>query len=511
MAFKITLVSDVRSVLRGTDDVTRALEDVSDSLDDLARDTKQNADKAADGLTREFSDAFDKIKTESRTASRKMGDDFKDGADKAGDGLGDFKDEANSTAREAAASFSGSFEDVADGIQEVLANAFTGFGPAGAAAGLAAAAGIGLVISSLQEGSEAAAEAKQRTLDLADALAEVGNDPSAIRWADELRASMAEITDSKEWFELWQDKPRTRFEEWSAAARKFGVDMADVTRAQTGDAGALARVNAELQRQQDDLRDKYLSSADGQGQLNETYRTGADEIARFQQQVSSGAKTVGDAVRYNRELADAMRDIPDPMARAADASDRFTENLNDNLTVADEGLEQFVKKGRLNLAAWTRELRARAKETKAVQDFSIDVAPKLTPEAMARFAELPTETQALIAKAFRKGDKGDRARIVKNLEAEAKVTKVTLDTSGAKLAAQANPIKIPTSVDNSGAVKGSQDAADTAQRVASRDGNRIEFRTKVNDDGLQSAVNRAAAAINPPTIYVNVKARKDVP
>lgn len=511
MAFKIQLLADVASVVRGLGDVDKAMEDTAGALDDLARETKQNADKAGDSLEREFSDAFKSVRKDAKKASRDMGDDIKDGTRKAGEGFDDLKDEANQSAREAAASFSGEFGDVADYVQEVLAQALSGFGPMGAAAGIAAAAGIGILVGHLQDSAEKAEEAKQRVLDLADALSEVKGDPAALRWADILKDKLNEIVDTKEWYELWQDKPKTQLEEWSKSAEKFGLSMQDVIRAQTGDSESLARINDALSRQYDDLMDKYYGSAAATGEMNDAYRQQADEVKRVQDSMNSGNKELQDAKKYSEELADSLRGLDDPMGRAADASASMTDSLNDHLSVADEGLDRFVKKGKLHLDEWTDELKRRAKETKTVQDFTVDIAPKLSNEALARFAELPTETQLQIARAFKEGGKGDRKKITQNLEAEAKVTKVNINTAEAQKAAAAKPVEIPTTVAQAGAIKGAQEAADSAQRVADRNGNRIEFRTRIDRDELQRQVNRAAASIRPPTITIKTRIDKDVP
>lgn len=511
MAFKLSLVADVRQWLKGAGDVEQSLDQIADGLDDLARDTKTNADKAADSLEREFSEAFDKVKTEGRQASRRMGDDFKAGTKEAGEGLDEFKDEANSTAREAAASFSGSFDDVADGIQEVLANALAGFGPIGAAAGLVAAAGIGLMVSGLQDSADKAAEAKDRVLDLADAIADAGGDPSAVRWAQQLRDTMKQIVDTKEWYEFWQNSPVDKLSDWSTKAKQFGVSMSDVMRAQAGDAEALARVNELLNRTVDEQNERFRLSTDINGAQDQSYRQAAEAAARFRDEVGSGAKEVADAAKWQQEYADATRDFSNAQADAAEASANFSDTLTDNLSVADEGLDRFVKNGKLKINEWTEELQARAKQNVRIKDFTVDMGAKLSPDALAAFAELPTKTQAQIEAAYRKGSKKDRKKIVQNLELEAKTDGVTIDASGAQKAAQRKKVEIPTTVAEAGAIKGAQDAADTAQRVANRESNRIEFKTKVNDDGLQAAVNRAAAGIRPPTIWVNVKAKKDVP
>ncbi len=511
MAFKLSLVADVRPWLKGTADVEKSLDDLAGGLDDLARDTKTNADQAADTLTREFSDAFDKVKTESKQAGRRIGDDVHDGTRKAGEGLDEFKDEANSTAREAAASFSGSFDDVADGIQEVLANALAGFGPLGAAAGLVAAAGIGLVVSGLQDSADKAAEAKDRVLDLADAIADAGGNPAAIRWAEQLRDTMKQIVDTKEWYEFWQNSPVDKLQDWSRKADEFGVSMSDVMKSQAGDADALARVNDTLNRTIADQNEAYRQSTDLNGNQDDAYRRAAEAATQFRDAIAGGAQEVSDAAEWQRQYADATRDLSNAQADAAEASADFSDTLTDNLSVADEGLDRFVHKGKLKIAEWTEELNRRAGQNTRIKDFTVDVDTKLSPAALNNFAKLPTETQDQIAKAYRSGNKKDRKKIVQNLEAEAKVDKITVDTSGAQTQAAKNPIEIPTTVATSGAVKGAADAADAAQKVANRGSNRIEFRTRIDRDELQRQVNRAAASITPPTITVKTKVSKEVP
>jgi len=510
MAFKITLLSDVRSVLRGTSDVEKSLDDVADSLDDLATNTARASDDAGDALERSFRDALDKVKKETKDTSRKMGDDLKDGTREAGEGFDDLKDEAAGSAREAAASFSGEFDDVADYVQEVLAQALSGFGPIGAAAGLAAAAGIGILVAGLQDAAEKAEESKDRVLDLADAIADAGGNPSAIRWAEQLRDTMKQIVDTKEWYEFWQNSPVDKLTDWSRKAREFGVSMSDIMQAQAGNADAQRRVNETM--------DEFIAKnteirqvKDEYGNVTQELETGGEAARKFRDEMNAGAQEVQDAASWQRDYADATRDLGNAQADAAEASGQFSDTLTNNLSVADEGLDRFVRKGKLKIAEWTEELNRRAGQNTRIKDFTVDVDTKLSPEALNNFAKLPAETQDQIAKAYRSGSKKDRKRIVQNLEAEAKVDKISIDTSGAQTQAAKKPIEIPTTVAESGAVKGAQDAADSAQKVASRERNKIEFKTRVDDAGLQTAVNRAAAAIRPPTVWVNVKAKKEVP
>ena len=151
-SLELDVLMNTRDVQRGAKDVDKALDGVSDSLDDVARDGEQAGDK----LERSFRDAADAAKRESRTIESDVQRNVNRGFDRASEGAENFKDEAKQNAAEVAASFDGSAESIADGFQGLAATAFSGFGPAGIAAGVTAAAGIGLVTQALTTAQEQA-------------------------------------------------------------------------------------------------------------------------------------------------------------------------------------------------------------------------------------------------------------------------------------------------------------------------------------------------------------------
>lgn len=525
MAFKFELLANVAGFLKGAGDVEQAVDDVAGSLDDLARDSQTSADKASDALERKFTDALEAVQAEAKETGRKLGNDVHDGTKRAGDGMDDLKDEAKQSARETAASFS-DVSDALDLVQEIAANAFGGFGPAGMAAGALAAVGIGLLKTGLDAAKEKADQTKDRVLTLADAIAEVGGDPKAINWAEQLRDVMKEIVDTKEWFEFWQNAPVDRLTDWTAKVKAYGVAQTDVMRAATGDTAALARVNATLDQSIADLTRRQAESMDMNGNVDTSYTPLIEAAQKFKDDVTAQTQAVTDATTWQKAYADATKDLSTAQTEAQKTAEDFSAALTDNLSVADEGLDTFVRgagvklkdwnkhlkdateQGTLDVDAWADEVKRRAKENRLVLDFTADIDTKLSPEALAAFEKLPTDTQAQIAKAYKKGD---HKKILQTLEAEAKVTKVTVDTTGVQAQAEKNPVEIPSTVVSTGAIRGTQDAADAAQREANRDSNRIEFKTRIDRDELQRQVNRAAASITPPTVYVNVKAKKEVP
>ena len=519
MAFKIQLLSDVAGFLKGTKSVEGALEDVGGSLDDLAKETAQNAEEAGDKLEQEFTRAFDKVKTEAKQTGRKVGDDLDDGAKRAGDGIEGLKEEAGQSAREMAASFDGSAESFADMAQEIAAQAGVAFGPWGAAAGLAAGIGIGALKGMLDDLGEKAREAKEEAVDLAQELREVDGNSAMLDMVDRLATKLAEIVDSPFWV-----APVTLAEQLHTAIGDLNnaVDDLDIGRAMAGDAAATERVMAGLNAQLEAVGTSFeeLDAYRGRGILGDD-----DEFTR----AANGALLLRDAIveqnaaladgerlyrinegflegttrdreeaaRAAEQQADAERQLAQAQQEAQRASEQWSDALTDHLTVAEEGLDRFVKHGKLNLESWTKELKDRAKEVKAIEKFSVDIEPKLSDAALANFEKLSTETQAQIAKAYKSGGKKDKRIILENLELEAKDAKVTAT--------------VETEVDTAQVSSEVKKAADAAQAEANKQSNEIEFSAKIDARDLQRQVDRAAATIRPPVIYAEVKTKKEVP
>lgn len=172
MASGINIAIDVdeSGATKGITKVDEALEKVADSLDGVGKDGTSDLGKLETSIkdvNREALKAGDDIKSG-------FGNKVKSGVKEAEGGLQDFKSEANSTAKESAASFDGSAESIIDSFQEIAANAFQGFGAAGAVAGLAMAAGIGIATAAFQRSEEEAQKAKTRIGELGLAMVEAG-------------------------------------------------------------------------------------------------------------------------------------------------------------------------------------------------------------------------------------------------------------------------------------------------------------------------------------------------
>lgn len=224
---------DIRDALRSygvnAKEAERAIEGIGDEFKDTGRDGGRALDDLEDSL-RDVQRQTEKLGDDTADAGRKM----RSGLDDAGEGLDEFKDEANSTAREAAASFDGSAESIADMFQEVAANAFAGFGPAGAAAGLLAAAGIGLAVAGFENVQEANERAAELASEWADRYVESGQRVATS--AQQVAQVVAISTDP----ELYKQATEN--------AKLWGVSLEEAALAMSGNAAAAAVVEDALDR-----------------------------------------------------------------------------------------------------------------------------------------------------------------------------------------------------------------------------------------------------------------------
>lgn len=199
----IDILMNTREVQRGAKDVAAALDDVADAADDIAREGAQGTDKFERGL-RDLVQAArpaEKAVKDVGDAADKAGDEAKRGFKKAAEGTSEFKDEAQQSAREGAASFSGEFDDVADYIQEVLANALGGFGPVGAAAGIALAGILGTMLAQTQAAQDKLGETREQAAELADQMYQDGGTLPLSDRVSELLTILSRERDARNNFE----------------------------------------------------------------------------------------------------------------------------------------------------------------------------------------------------------------------------------------------------------------------------------------------------------------------
>lgn len=336
----------------GARDASRSLEGVEDSLGEVS-------DKGKD-LDRDLTQALKSIDDNGSKAGKGLGDSMSKGTDKAKEGLGEFKDEANSTAKESAASFDGSADSIVDSFQEIAANAFTGFGPAGAAAGLAIALTIGAAISKLQSQAEDNNAAKEAIGELGQAFIDAGGRIDDAALNEKVKELMTSLAEEDVWYK-WGDQAQTGFEKVKEGLQGISdVDMETVFKGLAGDSEAaeeaLEGLNKAIDEDNKLLSDSsYAMSAQGQATQDSKKKT--VELRDELEKSLEGSRAAA-------ELADAHADSE---AGRAEAIERTNEAQR---TMAEANMS--VAETQIALAEGSAELTASLAENGATMDVNTE-------------------------------------------------------------------------------------------------------------------------------------------
>lgn len=333
----LSIAADTRSAMsainRGLID---PLEDVSELLETVGSEGKDATDDIEKGMrdaqrrTDDAADEIRKLRDELNKAGRQgknTGDDIRDGFRRAEDGAEEFKDEANSTAREAAASFDGSAESIADAFQEIAANAFAGFGPAGALAGLAAAAGIGLAIAGVESVHEAEEKAAELAGEWADRFVESGQ---RVATAAQQSAAVIDISTDPE-----------KYKEATENAKLWGTTVSDAMLAMAGNAGAITVVEDALDRK------RVAAEKDAQAAQEAAEANGSALAALTPQEVELNKaedawRRHTDAMSTGAQQADAASDSLLAIVEQATDAGVAVDDLGNKVVTLPDGAEIFI-------------------------------------------------------------------------------------------------------------------------------------------------------------------------
>jgi hypothetical protein len=222
---EIAIDAKTKDAETGINNVTDSLDDAATSAEDLGTTTRKAGDKVedalkdaskqADVLDRDLTKALDDGAASARTTGDAISSNVRRGADDASEGIDTLKANTASNAKEMGASF----QDVGsaiDALQGLAAEALEGFGPAGIAAGVAMAAGIGIAQQQLQAAADKVNELKEKAGELAVAYADATDTERWQALNDQVDELSTTITDAKSWWEVWQKDARTGIEDVAA-------------------------------------------------------------------------------------------------------------------------------------------------------------------------------------------------------------------------------------------------------------------------------------------------------
>jgi len=329
----INFLSNVRDLLRGTDDAEKAFEGVADSLDDVARDGERSTER----LERSFKDLSDTVRRDLPDAYR----DAERASDRfhvdAGDNIRGFKEEAIQNLSEVASSFDGDLQSMADGVQGLtggLATALTpGIGIPVAILGAAAGAWLQSWVTSTEE-------AKQKVSDMYRDMLESGN---AFLSEDFINTSLADIIDD--------DGRRQRALE---DAKRLGLETGTVLRATAGDQAAINELIAKA----NELRQAELDAVERNGEplqdqavkldaINAKYDTMLDTYTGITSQTQQAVDKVNLYREATGKAATADQQRWEALGRhLAGIPAEKTIALQVDTSGAERGLREFLNKDR---------------------------------------------------------------------------------------------------------------------------------------------------------------------
>ena len=432
-------------------DVKQGLDDIGDAGRDVGRDLGRGLEQGekgikslgdeADKTRRDLNQFFDKLGAEAKKAGR----DTKDGLKSAERGFEDFKDEASQSGREAAASFSGSFEDVGDFIQETLANGFAGMGKVGMGVGLAAAAGLGVFMTKLNE-------ARERVKQLANDLLEIRLNPEIDTEREKIEAFLQSLKDAGD-LNRFQDAARKAGVDWREWVRAMALGgpeldrMADRLKGLNDGGGGFQRTMTDLGRATNDLRQRTLEQQLALEQTTEGftgYTTG----------MSAARDTAAEMVEKIKAANQAMAETAE--ADHAANMDAIATSISGVASAADEFATQVAEDGQVALNTLTEAMNA---QTEAALNHQKNLQKALT-EGGEAFAAYMAQQPAEVAQAYVNGSDKERAAFrdaaAKNMGAVAQGTldgapvvataaNTIYNTAKSKLTGQ--PIMIPVGID----------------------------------------------------------------
>lgn len=411
------------------EDAAKAFDKVENAAKgaDLDREIDKAA-KATDKLDDELDDTRDSLKRLGY-AARDAGDDAHRGMNRAEDGVEEFGREAESTAKESAASFDGSAESILDAFQEVAANAFAGFGPAGAIAGLAIAAGIGIATQAFQDAEEAAEELRQKANEYANDAIDAG--VSAQKWlttSDQVVERIRELQDTKDnGFRLWFMEDPDELEKWTKALKDTGRATDDVEKVLSSSTDAVKDYRAATEDAYEATKREAAALIDrNKNDPVDGYREKVKEIRNQQEGYQDLLSVLDDEIQLREKSADAadrqkQAGVDGALARAqaeedaASAIQSAQESVTEStLTAYDSMRSAAYEKATADDAAFdTEKWLTYVEKGRALANSYKDniAAMKLTPAEWENFLALPEDARNNIAASYKKAGEDGKSRI----------------------------------------------------------------------------------------------------
>lgn len=335
--------------------------------------------------------------------AQQAGDEF---THKSHEGFNEIKESAKSNAIEVGASFTGGFDQAAGGLQGFVSEMLAGFGPAGVVAGIAAAAGIGLLTAQIDAGTQSAEDQKQAVADLAGEYIDAGGKG---------RRSMSQVVEQLKAMATSTDDNSVSLDEIRKQAERLGMPFRDLARAYTdgGDAQnyAITKTRELLRAEKDRLSTEQLSVSQAGGMAaseNERTRALEKQLNQLQANRTEQQKAAKQQAEY---LATGAADLQ----ATADATQAYADSVQGALQEAGADWQKYQTKQGVNLAKYNEHMEASIRATEHYQENVATASQTLSQDAL-NYIESLGEDAAPLLQQYVDAPKGLKARTAANWE-----------------------------------------------------------------------------------------------
>ncbi|AYN55951.1 tape measure protein [Arthrobacter phage Noely] len=386
MTMKFGFESEVSGVIRGTKDIADRFDAVSDTLVDLARggedagaaleDSLKESGTGAEKLERQLKDAMDaaadlgkgngperlegdlkgagqaveSFEDKAKGAFKSLGDSARKsgdvvgtatwkGAKEAGEATGEFRDEAKANLSEVASSFSGDMDSAVDLVQGTLGGLVSALGPAGLIGTAVAAVGIGLAKAFAEGEADRINKMGEAVNALAVEARGLGGDLSQVNFDQYMEDWGLSIQDTREWWEIWQEKAKTGLDVIKERSRDAGVGWQEAFKGTKGsmeDAKAgLEEVNKKLQ-EATESQETYTDAVTGATWQDPGEQKRIDALKELKKGYEDNISTQEQAAEANRLLEEAGVKTTDQIQKEKDAVEEANDALEEHATKLQE-------------------------------------------------------------------------------------------------------------------------------------------------------------------------------
>lgn len=393
-------------------DVER-LADSGDQLRDLGTDAERaGADvkglgKDVDAAAAQVDGAFDKI----AAASKRSSSQVDASAEKGGQSLREMGDEGQGTARELAASFDGTADGIADGMQEAATNVLAVLGPIGAGVGVAAGLGLGFLRGKAEQLKETISGLVGVLIDangqldrstVVDQLRTLAEDGTITELATEARAGKVDVADYLR--ALAGDPEALRRTRDAIDAQRAAIDQATLAERE---AGAVTVESANARQDQIialvNMRDNLDETAQKWGLAAEAvaaYQQAAEPVpAVIQEHADALAGFVEPTSVYTGLLDDAMAKEQEAAQHTADKTKDQSDSWEDYAKDVEVSVTDYLAELERQVTAqenWSANLGKLAR--RGVEDGVLAELQRMGPEGAPLVAKLTTASDAELAK-----------------------------------------------------------------------------------------------------------------